>query len=169
MARTDFKLKGVDKFMRNLNNEIRKLEGRTLDGLIEAAIVLQREAEPGTPIDTGNLRASWFTVTTKSDKSKKVAPESGKFKSKGITPEQLAQLRSDHIRVKESGQALVKAFGKSSEPLVMFGYTANYAVFVHEILDLAFQRPTAQSRWLFKAMQTAKPKMLIAIQRKARF
>lgn len=54
MAKSLFKLKGAEKFMKDLNKEIRALEGRTLEGLIHAVIELQREAEPGTPVDLGN-------------------------------------------------------------------------------------------------------------------
>ena len=55
---------GVDKVLKNLNKEVQAIEGRTLKGLIRAAIIVRRgmeESSPKIPIDTGNLRASWFT------------------------------------------------------------------------------------------------------------
>ena len=59
-------LKGLEQVVANLNKEIKAIEGRSLAGLIRAAVVVRRSTEetpPLTPIDTGNLRASWFTNT----------------------------------------------------------------------------------------------------------
>lgn len=58
------RVRGVDKVLRNLNREIKQIEGRTMKGLLRAAILVRRDmdrTEPLIPIDTGNLRASWFT------------------------------------------------------------------------------------------------------------
>lgn len=55
---------GVDKVLRNLNREIKQIEGLTMKGLIQSAILIRRDMEqtsPKIPVDTGNLRASWFT------------------------------------------------------------------------------------------------------------
>lgn len=58
------KMHGVDKVLRNLNKQVREIEGRTMKGLIQAAILVRKDMEqtsPTIPVDTGNLRASWFT------------------------------------------------------------------------------------------------------------
>lgn len=55
---------GVDKVLRNLNREIKQIEGLTMKGLIQSAVLIRRDMEqtsPKIPVDTGNLRASWFT------------------------------------------------------------------------------------------------------------
>ena len=60
-------LRGLNQFMSRLNKEIRKIENRTLDGLIRAAIIVHRDTEntvPKTPVDIGNLRASFFYVAS---------------------------------------------------------------------------------------------------------
>jgi hypothetical protein len=65
MARKEFKIKGFDKVKNNLNKEIKGIKGRTMKGLIESAIIVRVDMDktpPLIPIDTGNLRASWFTV-----------------------------------------------------------------------------------------------------------
>lgn len=159
MATADFKLKGVKKFMKQLNQEIRDLEGRTLEGLIQAVIELQREAEPGTPIDVGNLRASWFSVTYKGE-------------SIGIaqfTGQDASSLKANHNKIIQQATQVVKQLGSDAQPVVLFGYTANYAVFVHENVDAKFKRPSARARWLYAAMQSARSRMLAKIHEHAKF
>ena len=58
------KVKGFDKVVSNLKREVRRIKNRSGKGLIEAAIIVRRDMDktpPLIPIDTGNLRASWFT------------------------------------------------------------------------------------------------------------
>jgi len=57
-------IKGMDIVMNNLRREIVKIKGRNMKGLIESAIIIRRDMDktsPLIPIDTGNLRQSWFT------------------------------------------------------------------------------------------------------------
>jgi hypothetical protein len=59
-------LKGLEQVVANLNKEIKAIEGRSLAGLIRAAIVVRRrmdEVPPLIPISPGggHLRASWTT------------------------------------------------------------------------------------------------------------
>jgi hypothetical protein len=56
-------LKGVDTVMANLNKEIQAIEGRSMKGLIESANLIRYSMdkdEPKIPVDTDNLRGSWF-------------------------------------------------------------------------------------------------------------
>ena len=161
MAKKVFELKGVKKFMDNLNKEIRELEGRTLQGLIEAVIELQREAEPGTPLDLGNLRSSWFSVSFKSGAGDLLI---GEFKG-----EDASVLKQRHSEVVQAAKQAASSLGKNSTPVVLFGYSANYAVFVHENVDAKFKRPGAKARWLYAALQTARERMLQKIHENARF
>jgi hypothetical protein len=58
------KVTGINKVVRNLNQEINKIEARSMAGLIGAAIIVRRDMDhtpPKIPVDQGNLRASWFT------------------------------------------------------------------------------------------------------------
>lgn len=162
MPSATFKLKGVDKFMRNLNREIRGLRLRTLDGLIAAVIELQREAEPGTPVDTGNLRASWFTVSVQGEEETQIALAEFKGSDAG-------SMRDNHSKVKSRALSAVKSLSNPFRPVVLFGYTANYAVFVHENIDAKFKRPGARARWLYIALQNSREKMLAKIAEHARF
>ena len=58
-------LKGMDTVMVNLNREIAKIEGRSMKGLIESAMLIRNDMDktpPLVPIDTGNLRHSWIST-----------------------------------------------------------------------------------------------------------
>jgi hypothetical protein len=64
-------VKGFENAMRNLNKEIKAIQERTMFGLIDASILIRRdmdETPPLIPVDTGNLRASWFWDTFRNDK-----------------------------------------------------------------------------------------------------
>ena len=97
-------IKGLDKVMGNLNREIQAIKGRSMQGLIKAAILIRADMDktpPLIPIDTGNLRASW----------------------------------NPGIPIK-----------KGNEIGITIGFSANYAVFVHEMVDADF----TSARWRYK-------------------
>lgn len=148
--------------MRNFDKEVRALRFRTLDGLIAAVIELQREAEPGTPVDTGNLRASWFTVSIQGEEETQLVIE--KFKG-----DNAGTMQANRSKVVAAAQSVAKRLSKPYRPVVLFGYTANYAVYVHENLDAKFKRPGAKARWLYTALQNSREKMLSKIAEHARF
>ena len=58
-------LKGLISVIRNLNREIKNIEGRSLQGLIEAARLVREDMDTTSPVIpvgiTGNLRLSYFT------------------------------------------------------------------------------------------------------------
>lgn len=86
-------IKGMDIVLRNLNREIKAIEGRSMKGLINSAIIIRRDMDktpPLIPVDTGNLRSSWFT-----------------------TP-----------------------FHLLGQIGIMMGFSANYALWVHEMLGM---------------------------------
>lgn len=64
MAYKMVKLQGLDTVMANLTSEIKKIRTRGMAGLIKGAIIIRRDmdkTEPLIPVDTGNLRSSWYT------------------------------------------------------------------------------------------------------------
>jgi hypothetical protein len=68
---TNTRIKGFNEVMRNLNSEIRKIEGRTMTGLIGAAAYIRADMDhtiPKIPIKTGTLRSSWFVTPYKGAK-----------------------------------------------------------------------------------------------------
>lgn len=61
----DLKMKGTDKVLRNINKQVKRVKNDSMKGLIESAIIIRRsmdKEEPLVPVDTGNLRSSWFTT-----------------------------------------------------------------------------------------------------------
>jgi len=63
MANTN--IRGFNKVLGNLNKEIQAIKGRTMAGMIGAAAYIRADMEhtsPTVPVDTGNLRASWFVT-----------------------------------------------------------------------------------------------------------
>ena len=58
----------LELVMKNLNKHIVEVKKRTLNGLIKGVIIVRRDMEhvsPKIPVDTGNLRSSFFVVTSK--------------------------------------------------------------------------------------------------------
>jgi hypothetical protein len=86
------KVEGLDTVMANLNREVLAIAGGTLAGLLEAGLIIQRDAQLHVPVDVGNLKASAYTR------------------------------EATHSR--------------ADRPAVEVGFTAAYAVFVHENLEM---------------------------------
>jgi len=157
-------IKGFDIVLSNLEKALLNIEGGTVQGLLLAAAFIRRETErnyPITPVDLGNLRASWFTVAStmiggKGFKKKGIAANvkdkfgrtlgTGNFKGP-----RKAELSQDHINTIAEAQALVSAI--SPELMVMMGYTANYAMAVHEMVDREFHRPQSGPKWFETAIK----------------
>lgn len=124
-------IKGLDKVLKNLNKEIENIKGRTLKGFIQSAVLIRRDMEdtsPKIPVDTGNLRASWFVATSKGNIS---SGNSAKFKG-----ENAGEMASNHIATIYSNLGAIKG-GLG----IIMGFTAHYAVFVHEMIGANFARP----------------------------
>jgi len=115
-------IKGMDIVLSNLNKEIKAIEGRSMQGLIRAAIILRADMDttpPLIPIDTGNLRSSWFTTNFRQG----------------------------------------TMFG------LTMGFSANYAVFVHEMVDkgskvINWSRPDSGPKFFEAALKRNKERIL---------
>jgi len=108
-------LVGLDKVLKNLNKEIGKIEGRSKQGMIAAAVIIKNKALPITPVDTGNLRNSMYSLWRGGNESK---PD---FKGK-----EAAKMTQEH------GAAMSASAGAIGDSEVEIGYTAYYAAKVHE-------------------------------------
>lgn len=53
-----FKIDGLPEIMQGLNDEIKRIEGRTQKGVSKAALFVKAESMDRTPVKTGNLRDS---------------------------------------------------------------------------------------------------------------
>lgn len=118
-------IKGFDEVIKNLSDEIKAMEERSMEGLIDAAIIIRRAMdleEPKIPVDTNNLRGSYFTET-----------------------------------VKENGK-----------PGLILGFTANYALWVHEMVDAKFKRKGSGAKFMESALNRHHDDVLKAIADKAK-
>lgn len=146
---------GLDQVVSNLNKELEEIENRSMKGLIMAAAHVRNQTEktpPLTPVDLGNLRSSWFVVTAKS-----VPVGSGIHKFKGP---KAAQLSTDHSSTVGEGQGIVASQSTEKKKFLMMGYSANYALWVHEMLGANFKRPGAGPKWLESAIKTNSKKIV---------
>lgn len=149
-------LKGIRKVTANINKEVLKMKVKSLKGLIEAAIIIRRSMEqtaPLTPVDSGNLRASWFVVTAFTQ------PEGS---SPNFTGEDSGELKSAHgtLTTKAKGVAAGKRI-----PLVVIGFSAFYATYVHEMVGATFQRPNAGAKFLEAALNRNRAAIIAAIKK----
>lgn len=161
MAQAPIRLVGMEKVLRNLNREISKIEGRTLKGLIRSAILIRRDMEatpPLIPVDTGNLRASFYTITTK--------PVEGQVKSTSFEKDEGGKLAQGHVEALQEAQSELSYFGKN--PVVAIGFSAYYAFKVHEDKMARFKRPGAGAKFLEAAIKRNEKKILDIIKSEAR-
>jgi len=136
-------IEGFRKVKDNLNREVKKIKKHSMKGLIGGAIIIRRDMEvtsPTIPVDLGNLRASWFIVTAQS-------VEGGAPEFKGG---KAAELSSEHSTVVSEARALVQTV---KDPLLAMGFSANYAIHVHENIGASFQRPGAGAKFFESSLQ----------------
>ena len=102
-------VKGMDIVLRNLAREIENIKERSLVGVLEAAALIRRDMDktpPLIPVDIGNLRASWFVVTAKSQEN-----ESSNFKG-----EMAGKLKSQHNSVMSRMKSIAMS---TKQPIVI--------------------------------------------------
>jgi len=144
---------GIEDVLKNINKEFKAMQIRIFSGLIVSAIIVRRsmeETEPLIPIDLGNLRASWFTVT------RLEAP----VVTMAFIGDDAAKMAIDHaISITDAKQDV----DQDSDPVLILGFSANYALWVHEMVDAIFQRPGAGAKFLEAALKRNKNAILRAI------
>jgi len=143
---------GGEAVLAKLKAELDKIEGKTVKGLILAAAFVRRETEntpPLTPVDLGNLRASWFVATPT-----RFAKGGGTIPFKGPKASIMA---TEHSATISEAKGMVS--GDPKKPGIVFGYSANYALYVHENLGANFKRPGAGPKWFQSALGTNTKKM----------
>jgi len=123
-------LSGFDDVLKNLNKELKGIEGNTMPGLLEAAAFLRKDMDktpPLIPLDIGNLRDSWAVVPLQA----------------------------------------------KAKPAVLMGFTANYALYVHEMMDsggkkINWSRPNSGPKFFEAAIKRNVKKIIEIIAKRAR-
>ena len=158
-------LKGMDVVMSNLNKEIELIKVGSMKGLIEAAAFIRKktndEGKPSdlTPVDKGNLNASWFVVTATATPSVQ-GPK--KFSSDPVG----SKVQSEHAGVVAQARGEVASMSNANKKFLMMGYSANYAGFVHEFIDpnINFKRIGSNAKWLQNTIYENKGKIVEIIK-----
>lgn len=156
------RLRGLERVVRNLKAEIGKIERKALVALVKGAILIRRDMDhvsPLIPVDLGNLRASFFTVTSKGTIQRGKSP---KFKDNrgdaGI-------LESGHQRSISTHKGRISG----RQPRVCLGFSAYYAVFVHEMEgDINWKRPGSGPKFLQAAFNNNIPKIRALVRKEVR-
>ena len=157
-----------DIYLANFNREAQGIKGRSLKGLIMAAAKVRKETEskyPMTPLDYGNLKASYFVVTGKG-KEKNDEYNTG-FKDNPEAKLTASQLRSEHNDTIMECTGIVQANEANKGKFIIFGYSANYALFVHEMQEKNFTVKKGRSpgpKWFETAFKRNSAKMLQIIK-----
>jgi hypothetical protein len=170
-------VQGFETVMNNLNAEIAKIKDASMKGLIECAIEVRRDTEKTpakTPVDLGNLRASWFVVTS-SGKQPDDQWNTGFRNAKGESRERkasktsatAARMISDRANAITEMSARAKTFLPVGKQVVIMGYSANYAVYVHENMkaDIKWKRSGSGPKWFQESVYRNSSKMLGIIKK----
>jgi len=134
-------IEGVDRVIAGINREFAKMQNGTMAGLIKVAALVRNETEHGavkTPVDYGNLRASWTVITASSaiiSGGGRAHSPTGSFGN--FTGPRGSQLAAEHAQAltQQRQRALLLA-STTKSPFLIMGYSANYAMYVHENLGV---------------------------------
>jgi len=153
-------ISGFKEVDANLKKVLSDVQLRALQGMITSAILVKRDNEkslPITPVDLGNLRASFFITTILGTN----ANDSSVFKGK-----KALKLSTDHISVIAQSMAEVRG---SAKLMLIMGYSANYAVWVHEMLESTnWTRPGSGPKWFERNLKRNKDIILKIIGENAK-
>jgi len=160
-------IEGVDRTMAALNRKINKfISYGSLGGILKAIAYVRRDMDksyPKIPVDYGNLRASFFVTSS----SGKIAIGGGKSHSiegntanfKGPDSAQIAANHSAMLtEMAPRAKNLSRRFGG---PFAIFGFSANYAMWVHEMWDpeIHWKRPQSGPGYFGAHLDKNKDKM----------
>lgn len=130
MKKTFFKIDGIEKVMQRINKVLKRIElDITSEGFIRVSMYIRQKTEneyPKTPLYTGNLRASYFTVI-----KGKGNVNTGNYpliKPNKVDPKDKALQRTVVSMMKGVSNSI-------NYPNMIFGFSANYAAPVHEDME----------------------------------
>jgi len=159
-------IRGLNQVLRNLNNEVKKIKGRTLKGLIRGGLIVLRDVElttPLTPVELGNLRASRFLVTSNRGVSMGRNPT---FRNSKKNKKAAQSMGRNHHDVLSETKALAKATG---QPTVILGFSAKYAAPVHEKRNVKkWSRPGSGRKFFEMALDRNVKNILKVIRKEAK-
>lgn len=161
---------GISTVLANLNKEILNIEKRTLSGLIRASIIIRRAMENPPrkiPVDTGNLRASFFVVTNKGSFFGSTA---GGVLLENNVPTFIKGASTDVTKLQAAFTQAIndsKVDLRGEDPKVRLGFSAWYAWKVHENLQARYMRPGSGAKFLEYAIKSKSSEILEIIRKEA--
>lgn len=159
------KKSGLHTVLSNLNKEIAGIKGRTLKGLIRAQIQIRRDMDkvsPTIPVDKGNLRASYYVVTS-GGKSQQAAAIVTHFKG-----DDASKMSGDHSAEMGRAKAIADHFTSTGRVALVMGFSASYAWFVHEKVDAHFKRGGAGAKFMEAHIKNNYNKILSTVRKEAK-
>lgn len=163
-----FKNESFNRVVSNINKALERIENRSAKGLTRAANYIMIDTEitpPLNPMETGNLIDSRFVVNSDGEV---VWGKSPLFiEAKNRNP---AKMYSDHYTILSEAQLAALSSPRHS---VIFGYTAYYAVLVHEMEPGAsgtinWSRPSSGTKFFESSIRRNKDEILRIIAKEAR-
>lgn len=163
---------GLATVVAGLNKAIAQIQGRTSRGLLRACIEIKRETEsasPLTPVDTGNMRASFFIAMGGllgglKDGQSPMFSDVGADGTVHAGAAEVAAQKHQEVTAAALSEAMNVHY-----PFAIVGYSAYYAAYVHENMEAShWSRPGSGPKWLEQAMMRAQPNLIKIIQKEAR-
>lgn len=150
--------KKTKNIINNIGKAVAKIENKTYGELVAIGFDIQADAMDLTPIVTGNLRASAYTIYEGS------TPTAG-----GNIDSETAQLFSQSV---QKGKGIIDSMGKNRKAVIV-GFSANYAVYIHGNPNAGksgAKGASTDGTWLFllKSLQKNKGRVLKRIAQKGK-
>lgn len=151
-------LEGINDVMKNINFHYDKMKGeKTAAGLARVAILIRQSGEndsPTTPMDTGNLRASFFAAIK--DAKGPLFGGSGV----GKKSEQRGEVNTTFQQMVVSTARQEAA--ASPYPIMYFGYSAIYAAAVHEMVgeNIKWKKKGSGAKYFEHSLRSKKGEIL---------
>lgn len=155
---------GLPKVLQNLNAQIMKIQGRTLLGLIRGAAIIKATMDstpPTIPVDTGNMRHSWFIVTNNGGIR---AGRNPTFVPGPYNDRDIGRLNTDHSKAIAEAALLVQG----NTPAVALGFSAYYSQWVHENVGAYFKKPGSGAKFFEAGVKNSTRRVLMVIQSEAK-
>jgi carbon starvation protein CstA len=150
------KVTGLEQISENLNQKVKDIQKANIRGFIKSIIVIQNALDkttPVVPVDLGNLRASFFSVTAAG-----VGTRLSKF-----TGEDAGEMEAEHSeKVAEAAADVIANKGM----IAIIGFSANYSWWVHENVgsNVNWNRPGSGPKFFSSALENNKDKVLQIIK-----
>lgn len=158
MAKKYTGIAGINKVSANITKQLEKIQNQSVGGLVECAILIRRDMDktsPIVPVDTRNLQNSFFSIITNGQ---------GAVVDNGPSVVD-AETSSSYQKVKATASAFLAPL---KAPAMVFGFSANYAVFVHEDMEATFKRPGSGPKFFELALKRNQKHMLQLIAKHAK-